>query len=170
VTPLESTGLTLFIIVLIVGLFMTVFSLPGTVVIMIDVLLYALVTHFSQIGVGMLLLLAVITLVAEAADIALGMAGATTFGFSGRAVWAAVAAACLGAAMLTPFLLGLGVFLGVFLGGFVGLLATEIVRYGRVKQTFRPLPAAILGRVTAVFAKGGAALSMIIVTLLTIYS
>lgn len=169
-TPLESTGLTLFIIVLMAGLFMTVFSLPGTVVIMIDVLLYALFTHFAPIGIGVLLLLVAISFVAEAVDISLGMAGATTFGFSAQAVWTALAAACIGVAVLTPLLLGLGIFLGVFLGGLTGLLATELIRYARVKQTFRPLPAAILGRVTAVFVKGGAALSMIIVTLLNIYS
>jgi uncharacterized protein YqgC (DUF456 family) len=170
VTPLESTGVTLFILVLIVGLFLTVFSFPGTVIIAADAFLYALLTGFTKIGLGLLLLLALISLLAEAVDFALGMAGAATLDFSSQGAWAAIVAACLGAALLTPFLLGLGTFLGIFLGGFTGLLATELIHYGRMKPLFRPPVTAIFGRVTAAFVKGGAALSMIIVTLLTIYS
>lgn len=169
-TPLESTGLTLFILVLVMGLFLTVFSFPGTVIILVDAFLYALLTGFTAIGVGILLLLAILSLLAEAVDFAFGMAGAAPFGFSSQGAWAAVVAASLVAALLTPFLFGLGTFFGIFLGGCAGLLTTELVRYGSMKPSLRPSAAAILGRLGAVLTKGCTALSMIIVTLLNIYS
>jgi hypothetical protein len=49
-SPFEIAGLTVFILVLFLGVFLTVFGLPGTVLILIDVVAYALLTGFAQIG------------------------------------------------------------------------------------------------------------------------
>ncbi len=75
-SPLEAAGLTVFILVLFAGIFVTVFGLPGTVIILIDVILYALVTGFGPIGFKVILVLMVIAVVAEMLDFGLGMIGA----------------------------------------------------------------------------------------------
>ena len=44
----EIAGLTVFILVLFMGIFSIVFGIPGTAVILIDVILYALITGFEK--------------------------------------------------------------------------------------------------------------------------
>jgi hypothetical protein len=68
VTPLEFAGLTIFILVLLVGFFSILLGLPGTLVILFDVLVYALATGFNRIGFKILLVLVVISAVAESLD------------------------------------------------------------------------------------------------------
>lgn len=169
-TPLETTGLSLFILVLFLGLFATVFSYPGTVVILGDAVLYAVFTGFQQIGLLIIVILVILSILAEAIDFALGMVGAAHIDSSARAVLAAAAGSCIGAVVMTPLLLGLGTLVGIFFGGVIGLLVVELIRQSKMKPSLRPPVASMLGRVFAVFVKGGTALSMIIVVMLNIYS
>ena len=168
-TPLETTGLSLFTLVLCVGLFATVFSFPGTVIIAADVFLYALISGFASISFRVLLILMLLALLAETIDFALGMAGAVRIG-SSEDLWAAMAGSCLGVAAMTPLLMGLGTLLGIFLGGFAGLFAREFIRRGKMKPALRPSLTSLVERVFAVVVKGGAALVMIIVVMLNVYS
>jgi uncharacterized protein len=163
-------GLSLFTVVLVLGLFATVFGFPGTVIIAVDVFLYATVTGFSPVGPVVLLIVVLLSLLAEAVDFALGMYGTVHFGTSTRDLVTATVGSCLGAVVLTPVLLGLGTLLGIFLGGFTALLLARLLQYRHMRAALRPTPAAIAARSAAVLAKGGAALAMIVVTLLNVYS
>ena len=87
-TPLEIGGLTLFILVLLFGTFSILFGFPGTVIILIDAVVYAAVTGFERIGFKILLTLLILSVLAEVADFAVGMAGAVKFGASRKAFWA----------------------------------------------------------------------------------
>lgn len=169
-TPLEITGLTLFILVLFVGIFSIVFGLPGTVIILIDAIFYAVFTGFDKIGVKVLVILLIISLLAETLDFALGMMGAAKFGASPKGIWASVIGGLIGAILLTPFLFGLGTIVGTFLGGFAGILTTELIRQGQLKPALRAGYGIILGRFSGMFVKGFLALVMIIITLTNIYS
>jgi len=51
-TPLEIGGLSLFILVLLFGIFSIPFGLPGAMIILADAFLYATVTRFDEIGPG----------------------------------------------------------------------------------------------------------------------
>ena len=169
-TPLETAGLTVFILVLFMGIFSIVFGIPGTAVILVDVILYALITGFERIGIKIILVLLVISIIAEAIDFSLGMAGAARFGISRRAIWISAISGFVGALVMTPLFLGLGTVAGIFLGGFTGLLAIEMIHQAKLKPALRVGHVAILGRVAGTLIKGFCALAMIVITMSNIYS
>lgn len=169
-SPLEIGGLTLFIMVLLIGTFSIVFGFPGTAIILIDALIYAAVTGFEKIGVKILLTLTVLSVLAEAADFAVGMAGTVKVGASRTGFWAFLIGGIIGAFLMTPFLLGLGLVVGIFLGGFAGMLAVELIHRNRLKPTLRAPLGAVLGRAAGICVKGFFALIMLIITLTSVYS
>jgi uncharacterized protein YqgC (DUF456 family) len=158
-TPLEIGGLTLFILVLLFGAYSVLFGLPGTVIILIDAALYAAATGFERIGFKVLLTLLILSILAELADFAVGMAGAVKFG-----------ASRIGAALLAPFLLGLGAIAGGFLGAFTGILIVELLNRNRLKPTLRVAWGALLGRAAGICVKEVFALIMVVITLTGIYN
>ncbi len=62
------------------------FGLPGTFLILGGAVLYAFLTGFSVIGVKMLVGLGLFTVMGEAAEYLLGVAGARRYGSSGRGI------------------------------------------------------------------------------------
>ena len=169
-SPLETAGLTVFILVLFAGIFVTVFGLPGTVIILADVFVYALVTGFDPIGFKVILALTVIAVVAEAADFSLGMIGAARYGASRKGVWAALIGSLAGAAVATPLFTGVGTLLGIFLGGFAGVFLVEYMEQRKLKPAFRASYGAVLGKVGGILIKGLLSVLMVMITLYHIYS
>jgi uncharacterized protein YqgC (DUF456 family) len=162
--------LTLFILVLLFGAFSILFGLPGTVIILIDATLYAAVTGFERIGFKILLTLLLLSILAELADFAVGMAGAVKFGASMKAFWASLIGGIIGAILMMPFLMGLGAVAGGFIGGFAGILTVELLRRNRLKPAFRAAWGATLGRGAGICVKGIFALVMIVITLSSVYN
>jgi len=169
-SPFEIAGLTFFMLVLFLGIFVTVFGLPGTVLILIDVMVYALLTGFDRIGFKVILILILITVVAELIDFGLGMTGAVRFGSSRAGMWAALMGSLAGAIIMAPFLLGLGVLLGTFVGGGIAVFITEMIRRQRLKPVFRAGIGAVLGRMAGIAVQGFLSISMVAITLHHIYS
>lgn len=169
-SPLEIAGITLFILILFAGIFSVVFGLPGTVIILIDAVLYALFTKFDQIGVEVLLILLLISLFAEAIDFAMGMTSRARLGAHGKGVWVPVTGGLIGAIIMTQAILGLGAFAGIFLGGFAGVVLMELIHQSRLKPARRDGYGIILGRFAGMFIKGFCALVMIVISLTNIYS
>jgi uncharacterized protein len=170
VSPWEVGGLTLFILVLLFGTFSILFGFPGTVIIFIDAVLYGAVTRFEQIGFKILIALLILSALAEVTDVAVGMAGAMKFGASRKGLWAFLMGGLIGALLLSPFLLGLGLIVGTFVGGFVAMLTVELLTRRRLKPTLREAWGTILGRSAGICVKGFIALIMVIITLTSIYS
>ncbi len=169
-TPLETGGLTLFILVLLFGIFSILFGFPGTVIILMDAAIYAAFTGFDRIGAKTLLTLLILSILAEVTDFALGMAGAVKFGASRKSYWSAAIGGVIGAALLIPFLLGLGAVAGAFFGGLTGVLILELLRQNRLKPALRAFWGSILGRAAGIFLKGVFALMMAVITLTGVYS
>ena len=169
-TPLEVGGLTLFIAVLLFGTFSILFGFPGTVIILIDAFVYSAVTGFEKIGFKILVTLVLLSVLAEVADFAVGMAGAVKFGVSRKGFWAFIVGGIVGALLMTPFFLGLGLIVGTFLGGFIAILVVEMLARNRLKPSLRAAYGAILGRVAGICVKGFFALIMVIITLTSVYS
>lgn len=169
-SPLEIIGLTIFILVLFVGIFSTLFGIPGTIIILLDVILYAMITGFEKIGIKLIIVLIVLSVLAEAIDFALGMMGAAKFGASSKGVRASVIGGVIGAVVMTPTLFGLGTVMGIFLGGFTAVLIVELIRQRQLKPALRAGYGAFLGRFGGIFVKGFFSLIMIILTLSNIYS
>jgi uncharacterized protein YqgC (DUF456 family) len=169
-TPLEVGGLTLFILVLLFGTFSILFGFPGTVIIFIDALIYSIITGFEKIGIKILLTLLILSALAEVADFAVGMAGAIKFGVSRKGFWAFTIGGFIGALLMTPLFLGLGLLLGTFLGGVIAILTMELLARNKLKPSLRAAYGSILGRVAGICVKGFFALIMVIITLTSIYS
>lgn len=169
-TPIETAGLSIFILILFAGIFSIAFGAPGTIVILIDVILYAVITGFERIGILLILLLIVISLLAESLDFALGMKGGAHFGITKRGIVASFIGSIIGAAVLTPVLFGFGTVIGIFLGGFAGFLIAEMIRQANLKSALRADYGTIMKRITGTLVKGFCALIMIVLSLSNIYS
>jgi uncharacterized protein len=169
-TPLEVGGLTLFILVLLLGAFSVLFGFPGTVIILVDAFVYGAITGFEKIGLKVLIALFAFAALAEIADFAVSMAGAVRFGVSRKGFWAFTVGGFIGAILMTPLFLGLGLLIGTFLGGFIAMLIVELLARNKIKPTLRATYGAILGRVAGIGVKGLFALIMVIITLTSIYS
>lgn len=169
-SPIEIAGLTLFMMVLFLGLFSIIFGLPGAIIILGDVIVYAAVTGFETIGLKVIFVLLLLATAAEALEFFLGMTIALRFGLSIKSFWASIIGGMLGATAMTPFFLGLGAVMGGFLGGFAGVFLVELIRQGRLKPAFRASYGAVLGRVAGTMTKGFLAVVMVIITLTSIYS
>jgi uncharacterized protein YqgC (DUF456 family) len=170
VTPLEFAGLTIFILVLLVGFFSILLGLPGTLVILFDVLVYALATGFNRIGFKILLVLVIISAVAESLEFLFGITWAKRYGTSKRGIVASLIGGVIGALLLTPVFMGLGALIGSFLGALLGAFTVEILNQGDLKPAARAGFGALMGRLAGMFAKGLCALAMVIITLMSIYS
>ena len=169
-TPLEITGLSLFILILFAGIFSIIFGIPGTIIILIDIIMYAFVTGFEKIGIPLIAILIAITILAEGLDFVLGISGAAQLGITKRVVWISALGSLAGAMLLTPVFFGLGTVLGIFLGGFACVLMFELLHQSKLKPALRSGYSALLGRVAGTLAKGFFALVMIIITMSNIYS
>ena len=169
-TPLEYAGLTIFILVMLIGFFAILLGLPGTLVILFDVLVYALVTGFDRIGLGTLLALVAISALAESLEFLFGITWARRYGTSTRGIAASIVGGIIGAVVLTPLFLGLGALIGSFLGALAGAFAVEILSQRELKPAARAGFGALMGRLAGLFAKGLCGLAMVIITLLAIYS
>jgi uncharacterized protein YqgC (DUF456 family) len=170
VPPLETAGLTIVILILFSGIFITIFGLPGTVVIVIDAFLYAWATGFDRIGLKIIALLIVIAVIAESLDFALGAAAPGQFTVSKHGVIAAVIGSIGGVIILTPFLLGLGTTMGMFLGGACGSICVDYISERRLKPAYRTGHKEFLRRILRVLIKGALAIVMTIIVLSAIYS
>ncbi len=167
---MEITGLSIFILLLFTGVYATIFGLPGTILIFCDVLLYALVTGFHKIGFKVIILLVVMTVIAEAIGVAVEITGKVRHVPSLRGILASLVGALIGALLLTPLFLGLGTLVGLFLGGFTGFFATEVLRQSRLKPAFRTSSGVMMATAAGTVTKGFVAIAMTVITLLNIYS
>ena len=164
-----AAGVTVFILILVAGIFLNLFGLPGTVVIFFDVLFYIIFTGFDRVGLKILLLLLFSTIIAETIDF-LVMAGRYQQVTSKKSFGAAAIGAATGTFLLTPFFGGPGIWGGFFLGGLAGVLTIEFINQSNLKAPFRTPGRAILAMIGGKMIKGFIALFMIAFSLSNIYS
>lgn len=166
---LEAAGLTIFVIILFIGVFSIIFGFPGTFLILGDVVIYSLVTGFETIGWKVIITLVVLSLLAEAVDFLMGFAGARKYGSSKTGIVLSVVGGIIGAVMLVPVLFGLGAVIGAFLGGFVGAFLGEYLEERKLKPAFSAGYGALIGRIAGVLVKGSLAIVMTIITMWAVY-
>ncbi len=186
-TILSYLGIVLFVAVLFVGVLATLVGLPGTVLILADVVVFSAVHGFDKPPWWLLAILVVISVVAETADNIFSALGTKAGGGSTRtSLWAligGVAGAILGA-NLSPALglLGLtggvaGVIFGVLLpplllataGGFLAAYVYEL-RTGREPPEARKAGwGALAGRLAGVLSKTVLASVMVALILTSVF-
>jgi len=167
---LTAAALTTFFGVLFVGMFLNFFGLPGTVVIFLDVLLFAVFTGFEQIGVKIILVLFLSAVAAEAVEFYSVADETSPPVYSKKSLWATAAGALTGAFLLTPLWGGPGIWIGFVLGGLTGLLLTEMIRQYELKPPHRTIRHALAALAGKNLIKGFISLFMIAFSLANIYS
>ncbi|KAF0156661.1 MAG: hypothetical protein FD159_1698 [Syntrophaceae bacterium] len=169
-SSLATTGFVVFILILFIGIYLTLFRLPGTVIIFLDVLLYAFFTGFAQVGWKVLLFLFVFSILAESLDFLPGLTQAHKAPVIKKSLWGAAIGAAVGMIIFTPLFWGLGIWGGFFLGGLAGLLIMELFRQSRLRGPHQVSNRAFFAMIGQRVVKGFFALIMIFVSLSNIYS
>jgi len=171
VSPFEIAGLTIFILILFIGIFSTIFGLPGTIIIVTDVIIFSWATGFEKIGFKIIVVLVIISFVAETLDFMFGAySGVRRFGLSIKGLVAAVIGGITGAVALTPFLMGLGTIIGMFCGGFTATLIVDFIEENNLKPAYRAGYKNKLMKITRTVFEGSFAIVMTITALSAIYS
>jgi uncharacterized protein YqgC (DUF456 family) len=136
--PTRTIALILTLFVMTVGLIGIVLPIiPGTVLIFLAALVYALVEGFQTIGWPTLVILGILAIIATTADIWASSVGAKMGGASG---WSVVLGLVGGLVGLVLFSLP-----GAIIGAIAGVLGTEIVRVGDWKKALKAGSGWIIG-------------------------
>jgi uncharacterized protein len=168
-SPLDAFGLTLFILLLFLGIFLCIHGLPGMVLIVVDVLSYSIITGFEKIGWQAVLVMGLIAIAVEIADVFFSMKGSPRFGPSRQSVLISFAGCCLFALLLTPAFLIVGLVVGFFLGGVLGMLCALMIQETKLKPSYRTPFRILIGRTASLLWKGSTATALVCFTLLSSY-
>lgn len=166
-------GIAVFVLTLFVGAFLTLLGLPGTVLILLDAVVYAAATRFEKLEWWVLLVLGILTLVAEVSDNVVSAAGVKKYGGSTAGmIWAMigglVGAVVIGS-VLGPFVPIVGPIVGGLAGGFLGGYWYERGQ-GRSGEEARKAGAgAVMGRLAGTVLKSVLASVMVILCLSTAF-
>jgi len=149
---MELLGTIIFITFLSAGFVSLGFSLPGTLIILIEAFIYGLLTNFSGITIKTLVLLVILYLTGEMLEYILVIVGARKFGASRKAAGGAILGGILGA-ILGMFSGGIGIVPGTFLGIFLGTFLIEMITGKDLSQSFKAGIGSLFGRISATVVK-----------------
>lgn len=130
--------------------------LPGTPLILAAALLHALVTDFSPIGAGRLLLLAGLAALAYVLEYVAGAVGVKKFGGSAWAIVGAVVGAVVGLFFGPP---------GLLIGPVIGAVGGELLKSGEVEHSLKAGFGALVGIAVAVLGRFALAFTMVVLML-----
>jgi len=168
-SPLDAFGLTLFITLLFLGIFLCIHGLPGLVVIVADILVYAIITGFEKIGWQAVLVMCLVAVAVEVADVFFSMRGSPRLGPSRLSIILSLAGCCLLALLLTPHFLIIGLVGGFCLGGILGLLYALMIQESKLRPSYRTPFRILIGRTATLLWKGSVASVLVFFTLLLSY-
>ncbi|HEX5038130.1 MAG TPA: DUF456 domain-containing protein [bacterium] len=151
------------------GIVMVLFTLPGTWVIVAAALLYSLVRDF-QVSSDLIVIawLVVLALIGEAIEFATGTLGPKKVEVPTGAIVCSIIGGIVGAIIGVPVFL-IGAVLGLLLGTFLGALIYTLIKDGRVKVAFKHAFAVLTSRVISIFAKTAIAVGMAIYLLIKVF-
>lgn len=138
--------------VLLLGLLMIPFGMPGTLVMFAAAICYKLLVPQGGIGWFTVVVVGVLMVIAEGLEWTLASRFARKYGGSRRAGWGAVIGGMVGAFMGVPVPI-VGSIVGAFVGAFVGALVFEYTGGSGGGVATRVAWGALLGRVTGAAVK-----------------
>jgi uncharacterized protein YqgC (DUF456 family) len=142
------------LVLMLVGLIGTVVPvIPGTILIFVAALVFAVIEGFQIVGWPTLVVLGVLAAVATTADIWVSGVGAKVGGASG---WSVLVGLIGGLAGLVLFSLP-----GAIIGAVLGVLLTEIIRLGDWRQALKAGGGWAVGWALATVVQLGAGLTMV---------
>lgn len=148
----------LLILVLLLGLVMIPFGLPGTWIIVGAALGYSILVPGS-IGMFTVIAVAVLAVIGEVIEFTLTAKYTKKYGGSSRASWGAIIGGMVGAFMGVPVPV-IGSVIGAFLGAFVGAFVAELSRGTSGSGATRVATGALIGRALASATKVGLGVAM----------
>jgi uncharacterized protein YqgC (DUF456 family) len=127
---LNDLVLVFTLLAMLVGLIGIVLPvIPGTIVILVAAVIYALIDGFQAVGWPTLVVLGLLTVVAVTADLWAASVGAKVGGASVWSILAGLVGGLVGFVVLN--------LLGAILGAVLGVLLTEAVRVGDLRQALK---------------------------------
>ena len=145
--------------VLLLGLVMIPFGLPGTVVILAAAIGYSILVKGS-IGIFTLVCVGALLVLGEVIEWTLTAKYTKQYGGSRRASWGAIIGGMVGAFMGVPVPI-VGSIIGAFAGAFVGAFAAELTGGSSGGTATRVATGALIGRAVAAAMKVGIGVAMI---------
>ena len=127
----------LLALLLLLGLALIPFGLPGTFVIVSAAGLYGYFTDFTAVTFPVVLALLAAALLAEGVEALAGVIGARRYGSGNFGVILSIVGGLAGAVLGAPVLFGLGALPGAFIGAFAGAVGAELLR-GRSSSEDKP--------------------------------
>lgn len=153
-------------LLLVAGVVMVLFTLPGTWVIVLAAFLYSLVRDFQTSGDWIVIAWLVgFALAGEAVEFATGALGPKKADVPTGAIVCSIVGGLLGAVIGVPVFL-VGALLGLLLGTFLGAFVYMLIQDGRVGQAFKDSFVVLTSRVISIFAKTTIAAGMAIYVLI----
>jgi uncharacterized protein YqgC (DUF456 family) len=151
---------------MVLGLVSIPFGLPGTIIILLCIFIYALLTHFQAgIGVPFFVVMCVLTLLAETADHWLSAIGARRYGASTGSIWLSFFGSIAGAIMIggpLAVVFGpLGPVAGGLVGAFVVVVAHELYLRKNLIEALHAGWGTLLGRMAGMVLKVVISIAMI---------
>jgi uncharacterized protein len=154
----------ILVAILLLGLVMIPFGLPGTWIMAAGALGYSLLVPGS-ISIFTTVVVAMMALVGEIIEFTLPAKYTRKYGGSRRASWGAIIGGMVGAFMGVPIPI-VGPVIGAFLGAFIGAFAAELT-LGSVGSATKVATGALIGRAVAAAMKVGIGLAMAAIILFT---
>lgn len=152
--PLHTLVLILVFLLMLIGLIGTVVPvIPGTILIFLAALLYALVEGFQTVGWPTLLVLGILTLVATTADLWASSVGAKLGGASGWSVLVGLLGGLVGFVFFS--------LPGAIIGAVVGVLLVELIRLGDLRRALKAGSGWAIGWALATVLQLGVGLVMV---------
>ncbi|MDB4893078.1 MAG: hypothetical protein JWL61_4933 [Gemmatimonadetes bacterium] len=148
----------LLIAVLLLGLVMIPFGMPGTWIIAGAALGYSILVPGS-IGTFTIIMVAILAVIGEVIEFTLTAKYTKKYGGSRRASWGAIIGGMVGAFMGVPVPI-IGSVIGAFIGAFVGAFVAEISRGTGGSGATRVATGALIGRALASAVKVGIGVAM----------
>ena len=160
-------GHTLLFVGMTFGLVSIAFGLPGTIIILACIFVYAQSTHFhAAVGIPFFVFLCVLTVIAETADNWLAAVGARHYGASTGSIWLSFFGGLAGAIIIggpLAIVFGpLGPVVGAFVGAFLFVIAYEFYSGKKGSEALRAGWGTFLGRVAGMVLKLVISVAMII--------
>jgi hypothetical protein len=154
----------------VVGIGMAAIGLPGTVLLVVVAGAYGYATSFKAFSPSFLLVLLLLSLVAEIADNFIGAAWARRWGSSWRGIVGSLIGAIAGAAIGSAIAPIIGTIVGGLIGSFAGAFAFEYHRIRDHRNAARAGWGAFAGRIIGILLKLGIAVIMSALFLWKVFS
>jgi uncharacterized protein YqgC (DUF456 family) len=151
-------NILILVAVMLLGLVMIPFGLPGTWIIAAAALGYQLLVPGS-ISIFTIIAVVVLALIGELLEFSLSAKYTKKYGGSRRASWGAIIGGMVGAFMGVPVPI-VGSVIGAFVGAFVGAFIGEFSRAGEGGTATRVATGALIGRAIAAAMKIGIGIAM----------